>query len=861
MKKKLALSLSCLVVLGLYGCSEDNSGTKQSERTECTFESPYCEGNILYVCKDGVENTEICTEKCSDEEGRCVDDGESLHDCGESGYFDQDKGECVDDPEIPSCDSGKHYDESAGECVDDPEIPSCDPGKHYDESAGECVDDPEPSCDPGKHYDESAGECVADGNCLLGSHLDEKLGKCIEVCKCGYVYDETQGKCVEKDLFPELSDYEKHQLALRETAMAFYRKGDNIQYESWRRSQYISPETASSQHMEFLVCSGYVYAVFYQALGIELPNGTNKYNAYGKGFAKANDDIIFFADGDNLAGKIENNETKQKFLEELLKLLKLGDAISYYGYIKDKDGKVTTDAGHVIFAYDFVKDDKGNITDVVILHSTSNYEPLARRTTKLGSGTTSRSLSWRAKKNDETGVSEGTVQKTLLSNLIKGFSTKNKSEFVVLRPIIKDKTYKHVEFSGYKAADYPNWKESATIMDEAYDIKDATLCRMQYHDIEIEKTLDVHPGSTVEPGEMLTYQIEITNHSDKAYQDIYITEDLSENVVLKEANGGIEYTNAVAWFVPSIDAGTTHKITYTVEVKNDPDLVGKKVISTGAVAQIQSKTIENVIAYNLSAEEIKTLKLAYKLIAEGGKIKGIEAIEKSYKEALDYDLRLKDLELGALYLREKSNPNTTFKNYPEQIPYYKKDIQHYDEAKNGALLVSLYGNSSTDFFLNQKHDLASMILNHYYSGVYSAYATDTNKKVYSSSAYPKLYENSINAPDSRTDRENMIYPETLRDGDILIYANTMDTITKEDGLYAYLFLDGKFQGVNSSPNAPKEILVKDGVVPEFYKTHDKGEQKSMIERFGDLPKLFGKDFYVILRPALMMKKPATDSKP
>ncbi|MBO4350025.1 MAG: DUF11 domain-containing protein, partial [Proteobacteria bacterium] len=591
------------------------------------------------------------------------------------------------------------------------------------------------------------------------------------------------------------------------------------------------------------------------------PDGTNQYNAYGKGFSSTNDDIIFFTDGDNFAGKIVDDESKKKFLAELVKIIKLGDAISYYGYIKNEAGKVTVDSGHVTFAYDYVKDDKGNITDVVILHSASNFEPYKQRTTKLANHKSgySRSLSWRAKKNEETGVVEGTLQKTLLSTLIDGFSTKNKSEFVVLRPIQKDDTYKHVIFSGNKTADYPNWKESAKITDEAYTIKDAALCRMQYHDIEIEKTLDVHPGSTVEPGESLTYTIEITNHSDKAYKDLYITEDLSEYVDLKKADGGIGYANAVAWFVPSVDAGAKHTITYTVEVKNDPALVGKKVISTGSVAQIKSKTIENAIAYNLSEEEIKSLKLAYKLIAEGGKVKGIEAIEKTYKEALDYDLPLKDLKLGALYIKE--DPNAVFTNYADQIPYNDKDNQKYDAAKKTALLVSLYGNTYTDFFLNQKHALAGMILNHYYSGVHMSFAVDSNKNVYAQSAHPKLFEDPVNNPDSRTDRENMIYPETLRDGDILIYANTLDTTTNEKGLYAYIFLDGKFKGVNTSANAPEELSVKDGTVPKYYETYDKGEQKSMIERFGDMPKLYGKDFYVILRPALTMKKPATGSTP
>ena len=109
----------------------------------------------------------------------------------------------------------------------------------------------------------------------------------------------------------------------------------------------------------------------------------------------------------------------------------------------------------------------------------------------------------------------------------------------------------------------------------------------------------------------------------------------------------------------------------------------------------------------------------------------------------------------------------------------------------------------------------------------------------------------------------MVYPDTLRDGDILIYANTLDhyfygdtmiQVSQEDGTYAYIFLNGQFHGVNADPNAPEILNVRNGVVNAYYQTFTKGEQMKMINRFGDMPKMFGKDFYVILRPSLTLKK-------
>ncbi|MBQ9816853.1 MAG: DUF11 domain-containing protein [Proteobacteria bacterium] len=832
-----------------------------ADKGECVDDNECGEGKHF-----DAEKGECVDDGCDEgkhfdaDKGECVDDNE----CGEGKHFDADKGECVDD----GCDEGKHFDKEKGECVGDDECgegkhfdkekgecvgdDECGEGKHFDKEKGECVGDDE--CGEGKHFDKEKGECVSDEvdkKCSLGKHYDETSKKCIDVCNCGFIYDTAKGKCIEKDLFPGKSEYEKHQLALQETAMAFYRKGDNIQYETHRRSQYVTPETASSQHVEYLVCSGFVYAVFYQALGMELPHWTKYFTAYGKSFSGKNEDVVFFADGDGLKNRVKDAAAKTKFLDELLNTAKVqpGDAISYY--------LSKSDAGHVIFVYDLIKDDKGKITDAVILHSTSNFETKSdkdkkdRRTTKLD-----KSLSWHEAQNKDTGVHEGTVQKTLLSKIINGRGATT-TEFIVIRPAAKDTSYKHITYSGAKAADYPNWEKYTTVKDTNYTIKEDTLCRMQYHDIEIEKTLDIHPGSTVEPGGEMTYTIDITNHSDKAYSDIYVTEKLSEHVDLKDAGkDGNLYNGTVAWFIPSIAAGKTHKISYTVTVKNDASLLGKKVISTGSVAQIKTKTIENAIAYNLSADQIKLLKNIFNLIAETGNYKGVDAVQKAYKDALDYDVPLKDMTLGSLYV--DGTPSGVFKNYPKQVPYYNADQPNYDKAKNKALLISINGNSSPDNLkFNDQHDMAGMVLNHYYSGVHSTYDVNADKKIYTKGATPKYFEKGVNAPDSRTDRENMIYPETLRDGDILVYANAVDIKTDEKpveakGTHAFIYLDGKFQGINASGKL-LTLSVKDGTAPKYYVDNNLG-QVSMFKRFGNMPQMFGKDFYVILRPAMTLKK-------
>ena len=89
MKNKLIMTLSILSILGCCACSEDDSGVSSS-RSHCSFESPFCEGNILHTCVNGIEQLETCSNQCSAEAGKCIDSS----------------------PPGQNCDAGKHYDEA-----------------------------------------------------------------------------------------------------------------------------------------------------------------------------------------------------------------------------------------------------------------------------------------------------------------------------------------------------------------------------------------------------------------------------------------------------------------------------------------------------------------------------------------------------------------------------------------------------------------------------------------------------------------------------------------------------------------------------------------------------------------------------
>ena len=78
-------------------------------------------------------------------------------------------------------------------------------------------------------------------------------------------------------------------------------------------------------------------------------------------------------------------------------------------------------------------------------------------------------------------------------------------------------------------------------------------------------------------------------------------------------------------------------------------------------------------------------------------------------------------------------------------------------------------------------------------------------------------------------------------------------LTDDNGMYAFVYLNGNFMGGKSGTMMTEAKPLSDFVVAYHYLDDD--THNDMATRFGDMPKLFGKDFYVILRPALIKSQP------
>ena len=370
--------------------------------------------------------------------------------------------------------------------------------------------------------------------------------------------------------------------------------------------------------------------------------------------------------------------------------------------------------------------------------------------------------------------------------------------------------------------------------------------RKDFSHLYIEKTVDKFNGNIVEIGETLVYKIIVKNKALKLNytRDLFIVENLSENVDFQNYSTpntikSFEYNSIdrkLTWNIGQLNKGDEVIIEYSVIVTGESN--NSLIISTGTVGNISSSTIKNVIGNNLGIYKQNAIKMAYNNLKNKG-ISGKELIDRIYNDTLGVELNLTRFNIADLIINNNS-----------------------------------YSVLSRTLFLNTSHSFYNMVLNNYWSSISKRnYTYETEKvKVYDLKDYIQYTDAEI--------RQDFIYPETFKTGDILIYTNYNDTIytvintttnetintsiTYEDGEYAYIYIDGEgFVGVNYEND---EVRKRNEFTPKYYyeknltlfqndsagygRTFKNGTYNDEI---GNLQTLFGKDYYVILRPSLKIK--------
>ena len=144
-----------------------------------------------------------------------------------------------------------------------------------------------------------------------------------------------------------------------------------------------------------------------------------------------------------------------------------------------------------------------------------------------------------------------------------------------------------------------------------------------------------------------------------------------------------------------------------------------------------------------------------------------------------------------------------------------------------------------------------MILNNYWNKL-------TYNKSKSDYHFPTWGSTYVESPRAQTIDSNH-----FRNGDVLIYkvdnskTDAKYRFTNESGLYAYIYIDGKFIGVNGSGKTARNEYT-----PNYYKSNnldinkylcsDKNNTSENDLKYYNYQALFGKDYYMILRPEITL---------
>jgi len=661
----------------------------------------------------------------------------------------------------------------------------------------------------------------------------------------------------------ELNDVQK---ALQEVAYAYYMRGPKLQYKTERVS-YHSPEEATSQKFNYLVCSGLTRNVYRELLGITIPKITVHLNTYAKEHIGSKEVVAYgHTEKENdkyvvhMQFKEDNGykEIIKPTVHDILAYLRVGDVVTYYN--------VDSDQGHTMLVYDLIYDDNGNVIDAYIMQSTGGRDgayinsKLAYKLTikdVLSFGNTGRKLFLSQFQNDiyDDSLYEGTI---VYSKLI---ATDKENKVAVLNKV--DEPTSNLDYSILRFTDIDkngkvvlNYKTST----ETDEIKDGQIInlsnksknRIKYSRLYIEKTVNAYAGDVVEPGDVLEYTIHIKNNSKKDYTSKTIaTELLTDNVsyISNEVNKSDAVVNVskdkITWDIGYIKSGEEVIIKYRVKV-NETVKFGTLIESIGDVNSIPTSIVINNVGKNLNVNDEEKIKASYEKLANI--YTGKELLNEIYKDALGYDLEIDKLNIKDL-VKEK-NKNTA---------------------------------SSTSFELNKNNSFYNGVLNKYYGLLY--------QKSYTYKDYTITYYQIKEFKDynNRLRRADTIYPENFKTGDILIYENKNDfknikydskkdavtyvPNTYESGEYAYIFIEGKgFVGVNLGGDGTKGTKDdRDEFSYNYYKNNNlspfskdslsetaKQEYNNLvgmdIYEFSNYQTLLGKDCYAILRPSFIINQ-------
>ena len=491
-----------------------------------------------------------------------------------------------------------------------------------------------------------------------------------------------------------------------------------------------------------------------------------------------------------------------------------------------------------------------NIIDAILLESTSynnNYinSKISGKVT-LSSGRTFGSyldylfLDSTNNSDFKEGLEQGTVIMRKLSIYSYWANINNtklsQNEYSILRFIQKDS--KGNAILKYKAKDRSNKRlPNVLYNNDMIYLSKKNIDRInKFSHLYIEKIVNKFNEGIVEIDDILVYKIIIKNKSDKDYKyDLIITEKLSQYVTYKSHSEtktiisfNYEINNkTLIWNIGKLSKGEEVIISYSVKITSGS--FGDIIENIGFVGNIPSSNVKNKIGINLDNKKKELIKKNYDKLKN--KYKGKKLINEIYKKSFDKDIKFDEFDITKLIINTELNSTS---------------------------LSTIYLNINNTFY--------GAVLNKYWSTLAKTKYSYTNGEevdIYDL----KTFWYYIN-PERRQD---FIYLETFQTGDILIYINNNDIIynvdknkklfkqyiTYENGEYSFIFIEGQgFIGVNLGTEKNNYIDKRNEFNSKYYKDNNiniikrlKDNSDEFLEMV-NLQTLFGKDYYVILRPSL-----------
>lgn len=620
----------------------------------------------------------------------------------------------------------------------------------------------------------------------------------------------------------EYGTYENARKIIKETMRAYYIRGPHLQY-NYSKAVYggVSPEEATSQDIQYNVCAAYTYGVYNEAFGsryLEDVETFPRYNYDISNVARAYYDAENPRDGTYLIWYANTTDNINYIYN---------DAYNFSDFVNlIHPGDLFVFSGHALIAYDVATNPNTNKKDVLILNSTGH----SKNASRIGSETSYLYYDelGRVANNTLEIASEGAVKWRWLSDITQFVDSKTgkmsctKEECAVVRVFYKGANDEAIFNYSIDPVKYKN-----------------SLFRTIYRGIYVEKTVNINDNNSVYLGDELTYTIKITNMSSStsatSYNNkFYIEETIGDMVeYLSSTQNGTYADNHITWAIDNLDAGKSISLKYTVRIKNDITNINKMIAAIGKVysdnndiGYITTGTVSNKIV----GKSFNTTETYQNCYTANASKKGLEMINSVYQCATGIDFNFTNFNFDAIFTKKENKTS---------------------KATNNTLLFNSNINFPNDVF-------AKMILNHYYAGLVQ-YKINGETLLHLPrwsllDSYPRA--KTINAMD-------------FQDGDVLIYyvdtSKTYDNTisnnkyTDESGIYAYIYINGKFQGKNGTGATQRNDFTYDYYGDEInqklyikYKNDDVLVTEDDYEFF-NYQSLFDKDYYIILRPSLLIK--------